>query len=302
MKVNKSRSSAILISLLIILVLLGIFIFKKPAVTGKVIQGKETVYSENLNIQKNESGTYEWQVKNPGSIKAIKATGSVTSNGTAKVYIEKDGQKYLVFDSTKQLFDVNVHVLPEYKKILRGDEILIQIALVNLRGFGAGDVNVTYSIKDSSGNVIASEQEKIFVETQAKFVRKLVIPAEIKTGTYIANVEAFTNVVVGSGSDTFEVISKYGYRYPAELNYLIGMVVFVIIFVIMLVLSLHVYRRLKKKKEIAELKEKAPLKKIMRLKKELKALGEAYKLRFISKESYQKGKKRIEEKLGVSKK
>ena len=302
MKVNKSRSSVILISLLIILVLLGVFIFKKPSVTGKVIQSKETVYSENLNIQKNESGTYEWQVKNPGNIKSLKATGSVTSNGTAKVYIEKNGTKYLIFDSTKQLFDVNVHVLQEYKKILQGDEMLIQIELLNLRGFGSGDVNVTYSIKDPKGGLIASEQEKIFVETQAKFVRKLIIPAEIKPGTYIAYVEAFTNVVVGSGSDSFEVMSKYDYNYPKGLGYYMIGLGAVVALAVIFVLSRHQYRAFKKKEGIAELKEKAPLEKIKKLEKELKALEDAYKSGFISKESYQKERKRIEEKLGVSKK
>lgn len=301
-KVKELKSFRILVLLIIITVLLGIFFLKKPAITGKVVQGKETVYSENLNIQKNESGTYEWKVKNPGDIKSLRVTGSVTSNGTAKVYVEKNGTKYLLFDSTKQLFDVDVRVLPEYKKILQGDEILIQITLLNLRGFGAGNVNVTYAVKDSKGNLIANEREKIFVETQAKFVRKLIIPAELTPGTYAAYVEAFTNVVVGSGSDSFEVMSKYGYKYGAELTYyLIGLAA-VVVLVIVVVLSMHQYKTFKRKKEFAEFKEKKPLEVIKKLEKELKALEDAYKSGFISKESYKRDKARIEERLGVSKK
>ena len=92
-KANGSKGAIILIMLVITVVLLGVFTSKKPVITGKVVKGTETINSENLNIKTNESGTYEWKVKNPGSIKSLKATGSVTSNGTAKVYIEKNGTK-----------------------------------------------------------------------------------------------------------------------------------------------------------------------------------------------------------------
>ena len=286
--------------LIIIMVILGIATFKKPGITGKAVQGAETAYSENLKIQKNESGVYEWKVKNPGNIKSLRATGSVTSNGSAKVYIEKNGTKYVVFDSTKQLFDVNVNVLPEYKKIHQGDEILMQIALLNLRGFGSGNVNVKYSIKDQKGNLVASQQEAVFVATQAKFVRKLIIPADIKPGTYVAFVEASTDVVVGTGSDTFEVMGEY--KYPAELKYyLIGFAALVAVSIIF-VFAVYGLNALKKKKEFSELKEKTAVEKTEKLEKEAQALEEAHKSGFISEESYQKEKKRIEEKIAVSKK
>lgn len=299
--VKKQKNYRMLLALIIALIILGIAIFKEPSITGRVIQSQQTAYSENLNIQKNESGAYEWQVKNPGSIKSLRVTGSVTSNGTARILIENNGTNYTIFDSTKQLFDVNVHVLPEYKKILQGGEVLLQITLINLRGFGAGDVDVTYSIKDSRGNVIASELEKVFVSTQAKFVRKLIIPDEIAPGTYTASVEGFTNVVVGTGSDSFEVAPKYEYKYPQELrNYLIGLAVLVAL-AIAFILGVHGASRLKKKKEITELKKKMPLERISKLEKELKALEEARKSGFISEESFQREKKRIEDKLGISK-
>ena len=289
--------------LTIIIIILGIALFKKPTITGRVAQGEETIYSESLNIEKNESGTYEWQIKNPGSIKSLKATGSVSANGTARVYIEKEGNRYLLFDSTKQLFDINILVLPEYKKILQEDEVLVQITLLNLRGFGSGDVNVNYAIKDPRGNLIAAEEEIVFVETQAKFIRRLLVPAEIKPGTYVASVEASTNgTIVGTGSDTFEVNSKYAYKYPPELKYYAIGLAAIVALSILFVLAIYALRGLKKKKQIAELKEKAPLERMEKLQKELKALEEARKASFISEESYQKEKKRIEEILETLKK
>ena len=285
--------------LIIALIFLGVFLFQKPAITGKVVQGKETIFSENLNLEVNESGTYEWQVKNPGSIKSLKATGSVTSNGTARVYIEKNGSKYLLFDSTKQLFDIDIHVLPEYKSIFQGEKVLVQNVLFNLRGFGAGNINVRYSIKDSKGNVVAAEEETVYIETQAKFIRELIIPPEIDAGIYTAFVEAFSNsTTVGTGSDTFEIKAKYKVPYYQILKpYAI-----IIAAVIAFVLGVYGINILNKKKKIAELKEKMPLERIEKLEKELNALEKAYKSGFISKESYQKEKKRIEERLGVEKK
>ena len=286
-----------IVLIIIVMIALGFSVFKKPTITAKVILGKEAIYSENLNLQVNESGTYEWNIKNPGSIKSLRLSGAVSSNGTAKVYIEKNGTRQLLFDSTKQLFDVNVYVLPEYKKIFLGDEMLIQITLLNVRGFGSGNVSIKYSIKDPKGSLIASEQETAFVETQAKLVRKLIIPAELKPGTYTAFVEAFTDVVVGTGSDTFEVKSKLEYVYPPELKFYLAILAVAVAFVIALLLGIYAFKTLKKKKEIAKIKEKMPLEKVEKLEKELKALEDAYKLGFISEESYRKDKERIEKEL-----
>src|SRR3989344_3812933 len=209
-----------LLFLIIAVIILSVLIFKNPAITGQAILGKETIYSDDLSLKINESGTYEWQVKNPGNIKSLKATGSVTSNGTARVYIENNGTRQLVFDSSKQLFDVDINVLPEYKQVRQGDKILIQNVLFNLRGFGAGDVNVKYSIKDNKGNVIAAQEESVYIETQAKFIRELVIPEEIKAGIYVAFVEASSNgTIVGTGSDTFEVKAKFKEPYYQQLKF-----------------------------------------------------------------------------------
>ena len=48
-----------------------------------------------------ESSEYIWNLENPGDLTKIKVSGSLTTNGTAKIYIEKNNQKYLIFDNTK---------------------------------------------------------------------------------------------------------------------------------------------------------------------------------------------------------
>ncbi|MBI2649726.1 hypothetical protein HYX04_00255 [Candidatus Woesearchaeota archaeon] len=80
------------------LIITSLFLFK-PSVVGYVVLSKETAYNESLNLRVNESGAYEWNVRNPGSIKSLKASGSVVGNGTVKVYIEKDGKRYLIYQN-----------------------------------------------------------------------------------------------------------------------------------------------------------------------------------------------------------
>ena len=287
-----------IVGFLAVFLAIGIILFRQVDITGKVVQGEESAFSENLKLIVNESGTYDWKIRNPGNIKSLKASGVVSSNGSAKIYVEKDGQKHLLFDSTKQLFDIDISVLPEYKKAFQGDEILIQIVMFNLRGFGSGNVNAKYYIKDGKGNIVAMQEESVFVETQAKFVRKLVIPEEIKPGTYLASVEVVSNLTsVGAGSDTFEIRSKYEEAYPPELKYYAILLAVVVGAAIVIILAMYYIRKFAKGKKIAEITEKEPLEKIEKLEKELKAIEEAYASKYISKDSYDKDRQRIENML-----
>ena len=302
-KMGKNRIGIVIVLVAMIVIISGILIFKKPSITGFAVLTEENIYDDNLNLVVNESKKVVWNLRNPGDLKTIKATGAISRNGTAKVYIEKDGEKVMLFDSTKVLFDVNVQVLPNYKKIFQGEELLIQIVLFNLRGFGSADVNVKYSIKDPKGNLVAAEEETITVETQAKFVRKLLIPSDLKPGTYVAFVEVTTpDGLVGSSSDLFEVTTKFEEKYSPQLKYYIFGLAGIVLLFIFIIFVLNFLSKIKKKKKIIEFKEKMPEENIQKLEKELAALEGAFKSGFISEESYNKGKERIEKKLQMLKK
>src|SRR3989344_2615283 len=291
-KREKNRIS-IAVVLVAVLIASGVLIFKKPSITGYAVLTEEKTYEDSLNLVVNESKKVVWSLRNPGDLKTIKATGAISKNGTAKVYVEKDNEKVLIFDSTHILFDVNVQVLPDYKKIFQGEELLIQIVLFNLKGFGSSDVNVKYSIKNPNGNLVAAEEETVNVETQAKFVRKLLIPPDLKPGAYVAFVEVTTpDGLVGSSSDLFEVAAKYEEKYPPELKlYIAGLAALFILFVVIILIT-YWYRALKKKKEMKEFEQKVPEEKAKKLEKELAALEGAFKSGLISEESYSKDKER----------
>src|SRR3989338_40524 len=76
----------------------GIY-FLGPSITGFVI--KEAGYEKDVNLVITSNGNYTLDLDNIGELKSLKIDGRVTSYGKARVYIEQDGLKYLVFDSTR---------------------------------------------------------------------------------------------------------------------------------------------------------------------------------------------------------
>ena len=250
---DKKLNITIILAVMVIIAL-ALFIYKQPSITGFAVITKETTFDDNLNLVVNESKNIVWTLRNPGDLKLIRATGAISREGSAKVYIEKDDEKLLIFDSTKQLFDVNVEVLPDYKKIFQGEELLIQIILFNLRGFGSVDVNVKYSIKDPNGNIIATEEEIVAVETQAKFVRKLLIPSDLKSGAYVAFVEVKTpDGLIGTSSDLFEVSARFEEAYSRQFILLALGFLVVVVIIIIIIFSLNLFKKLKKKEEVIRL-------------------------------------------------
>lgn len=84
---------------LIAIAIAGIAIYYLgPSITGFVI--KEFSYADDLNLVITSSGNYTWQLKDIGALKSAKLDGRVTTYGKARVYIESNGMRYLLFDST----------------------------------------------------------------------------------------------------------------------------------------------------------------------------------------------------------
>ena len=61
--------------------------------------GGGIVKNKTIGLTINESGNYTLTLDKPGKLTSIKASGSVIGNGTVKIYIEKDGKKYLIYDN-----------------------------------------------------------------------------------------------------------------------------------------------------------------------------------------------------------
>lgn len=86
------------LSFALLIFIIGALFFIKPEITGHVVLSKETTQNDNLNLRINESGNYTWDLGKPVDIKSIKAAGSIIGNGSVKIYIEKDGKRYLIYN------------------------------------------------------------------------------------------------------------------------------------------------------------------------------------------------------------
>ncbi len=214
---------------------------------------------------------------------------------------EKEIATIIEVDSADPLFDVDVEVLSQSKEVFPGEGLLLEVNLFNVRGFGRVDVSVEYSIKDLTGNLIASEHETLAVETQSKFTRALTIPSDLRPGNYVAFARVIYGDSIGTSSDLFEVKAKAIRLYPIKIaDYRIILFGGIIVLVLgALIFSAYHFGYLKKKmpKKEVGIKEIKEEEKAQKLRKELEALESAYKSGFISEESYQRDKKRIEDKL-----
>ena len=215
--------------------------------------------------------------------------------------LEKIINAIIEVESAKPLFDVDVEVLPEYKSVFPGNEVLVEVSLFNVRGFGRVDVNLEYAIKDFQGNLIAAEHETVAVETQAKFVRELLVPTDIVPGAYVASVKVIFEDSVGISSDVFEVKAKTIRLYPIAIKDLTTQLLIGILAVVAVSIFL-VYRYMPRRKPIPKtMEEETKIIKaegrVQKLDKELEAMDKAFKSGLISEESYLKSKERIERDL-----
>ncbi|MFH1642031.1 MAG: hypothetical protein ABIC04_03975 [Nanoarchaeota archaeon] len=97
-KPRKHKSDVIfLLIALIALIVIGLYI--GPAYTGYVTSVKTFTYTDSLGIETNKSIDRLWIVNNATEMNSVSLSGSVSLEGTAKVYIESDSISYLIFDS-----------------------------------------------------------------------------------------------------------------------------------------------------------------------------------------------------------
>lgn len=260
-------------------------IFANPAAAQS---GKEILLSKGLDIDSNQSGNYSIDLGQESNLTSVSLSGSVSQNGTARVYVETEEGREVVFDSKKPLFDVNVMVLPEYKSIFPGEEVLIDVSIFNLRGFGKTDAVVDYQIKNSQGKTLGSTTENITIETKAKFIRNLAVPGEIIPGTYLAFAAiAVGNSSLGSSSDSFEVRQAEIKKPKGAEQFVLNASLVAMLLIMVSIIIIYWFSKISKPSLISGSR-------LDSLRKKLKSLESAYKEKSISKDSYENTSEAIE--------
>ncbi len=90
------RRREFLIAILAVFSIIGVY-YLGPAITSFVI--KEFEYADSLNLLVTSSGEYTWNMQNPGSLRNARIDGSITNSGNARVYLEGNGNRYLILDT-----------------------------------------------------------------------------------------------------------------------------------------------------------------------------------------------------------
>ena len=105
--------------LITFLLFFGLFTFE-PAITGLFIAEKQFNFSDSVNLEFNESSEFIWNPQQQGLLKSLKIDGSYKIEGNAKIYLEDDGIKYLIFDSfisnTSELASITGFVVSDKNK------------------------------------------------------------------------------------------------------------------------------------------------------------------------------------------
>ena len=98
-KFDRQKLTRYAVPVVMLLLIVSVLFVSKSGLTGHVTLTREETYDDNLNLIINESGNYTWTTDKTGDIESIKASGKVKGNGDVRIYIEKDGERYLIYDN-----------------------------------------------------------------------------------------------------------------------------------------------------------------------------------------------------------
>jgi len=220
---------------------------------------------------------------------------------TGKIIIITDDQReeipVIIEVETKQvLFDLSIDLKP--KSLNSGEKITATITVFNVNEIGRVNVDIEYIIKDFNNKIILQDKEVITIETQATLSKSFTVPQELPEGEYVFIIQALYQGTRGTSSESFSVGKvELPLRILKPLSYLI-MIPIALVICIIIVFIIRINRMSKIERTlIKKAYNREDLKKIIkiqRLRKKEKALEKALRKGYISRESYEEGKKELE--------
>ncbi len=189
-------------------------------------------------------------------------------------------------EAKEVLFDIILDLIKS--KIFAGEDLNVKITLINFGVPGRVNVSLYYAIKDSNNNAVLKETETTKVETQKEFIKTFKLPSGIAIGDYTISAELRYDNITASSSASFEIIKK-----PIEMPSPLRQIQYLLLIIIIILIVLILHKKYKTKK-IEELIKKE--KKFTRneLDKQLQILKTDLDSGYITKDTYDKQKKKIE--------
>ena len=88
------------ISILFALIMVSLFFFKEE-ITGMAFVG-ESAYTDKVSTVLEDGGSFNWIPSVSGNITSVRISGSLIGNGSARLYLNAAGMKYLLYDTTNK--------------------------------------------------------------------------------------------------------------------------------------------------------------------------------------------------------
>ena len=99
-QISQMKRNLPIIMLILALSMITLFLMQ-PTQTGFTTITHKFNYTDKVSLVVDDNYEYTWVMSNPGILKSIGLKGSVSETGSAKVYLEHDGESYLIFDSSR---------------------------------------------------------------------------------------------------------------------------------------------------------------------------------------------------------
>jgi hypothetical protein len=110
------------------------------------------------------------------------------------------------------LFDVKINIASKFDVVKSGRTVIAEIEAFNVNNIGQVDIIVEYYITSKEDNItrLSEGSDTLAVEAVTSFVRSLNVPYNLKSGTYLFNVNIkYNDKIMTSGSAEFKVIKSY---------------------------------------------------------------------------------------------
>lgn len=161
--------------------------------------------------------------------------------------------------TTSQFGNIVLTIPQGFEKINPGNQLLLDIKLLNLGSEKRIDVILDFIIKDPNETVILKKKETIAVETQVNLVRTFVIPKDAQTGKYTI----VTKLLYPDGRETlaetsFDVIME---NLPKPNN---NNAVYIVITVVVVLLLILIYIGIKSRNIIEKIRLNMQIRRIVK--------------------------------------
>jgi len=105
-------------------------------------------------------------------------------------------------------FKVTAKINDNFKEVLPGEEVLVEVQIQFLGNSEPEDIYVTYTIKDQNETILGLKSETLAVQTRASTINTLYIPTDTKPGKYTLYVDIKYNDFEARANDSFEVVEN----------------------------------------------------------------------------------------------